>query len=69
YWPTPWLCSPHLQTAFLHFFGRPPIIEYQRQIFLTPDGETIALDWYINKVSKGPAKLSTPFSGNEATPI
>eukprot|EP00250_Pteridium_aquilinum_P035334 c915_g1_i1 orf=464-2509(-) len=45
YWPTPWLCSPHLQTAFLHFFGRSPQFEYHRQLCRTPDGGTIALDW------------------------
>eukprot|EP00249_Psilotum_nudum_P015337 c25272_g2_i2 orf=241-2298(-) len=45
YTATPWLCSPHLQTAFLHFFGRPPHVEYCRQLVCTPDGGTIALDW------------------------
>lgn len=45
YWPTPWLCSPHVQTAFLHFFGRPPQFEYHRQLCRAPDGGTIALDW------------------------
>jgi len=33
---TPWLCSPHLQTAFLQFFGRAPACSYRRwQIQLT----------------------------------
>ncbi|CAM6125529.1 unnamed protein product [Calypogeia fissa] len=45
YWPTPWLCSPHLQTLFLHFIGRSPPVEYQRQLYITSDGGTIALDW------------------------
>ncbi|MCD7466345.1 hypothetical protein HAX54_002955 [Datura stramonium] len=45
---TPWLCSPHLQTAFLQFFGRAPVCNYRRQIFHTSDGGTIALDWLRN---------------------
>ncbi|XP_016539026.2 embryogenesis-associated protein EMB8 isoform X1 [Capsicum annuum] len=42
---TPWLCSPHLQTAFLQFFGRAPVCNYRRQIFHLSDGGNIALDW------------------------
>ncbi|XP_055816327.1 embryogenesis-associated protein EMB8 isoform X2 [Solanum dulcamara] len=45
---TPWLCSPHLQTAFLQFFGRAPACNYRRQIFQLSDGGTIALDWLRN---------------------
>ncbi|BBN17002.1 uncharacterized protein MPTK1_7g11160 [Marchantia polymorpha subsp. ruderalis] len=45
YCPTPWLASPHLQTLFLHFFGRSPRINYEREMYITPDGGTIALDW------------------------
>ncbi|XP_042421172.1 phospholipase ABHD3-like isoform X1 [Zingiber officinale] len=47
YVPTPWLPSPHLQTAFLHFYGRPPNVSYRRQLFCTHDGGTIALDWLL----------------------
>ncbi|KAI5073813.1 hypothetical protein GOP47_0011826 [Adiantum capillus-veneris] len=49
YSPTPWLCSSHLQTAFLHFFGRPPQFEYHRKLCRTSDGGTIALDWLFPK--------------------
>ncbi|KHN00815.1 Embryogenesis-associated protein EMB8 [Glycine soja] len=45
YFATPWLCSPHLQTLFLNYFGRPPPLKYTKQLFSTADGETIALDW------------------------
>ncbi|XP_027773880.1 embryogenesis-associated protein EMB8-like isoform X1 [Solanum pennellii] len=45
---TPWLCSPHLQTAFLQFFGRAPACKYRRQIFQLSDGGIIALDWLRN---------------------
>ncbi|XP_016539020.2 embryogenesis-associated protein EMB8 isoform X2 [Capsicum annuum] len=45
YSSTPWLCSPHLQTAFVHFFGRAPVCNYRRQIFHISDGGNIALDW------------------------
>lgn len=30
YLATPWLSSPHLQTVFLNFFGRPPLFKYRR---------------------------------------
>ncbi|KAI3917237.1 hypothetical protein MKX01_000014, partial [Papaver californicum] len=29
YLVTPWLSSPHIQTAFLNFFGRPPVFSYK----------------------------------------
>ncbi|KAG9443963.1 hypothetical protein H6P81_015303 [Aristolochia fimbriata] len=51
---TPWLSSPHLQTAFLTLFGRTPRFGYRRQIFHVPDGGTIALDWVgFSDVSRG----------------
>ncbi|XP_016457909.1 embryogenesis-associated protein EMB8-like isoform X1 [Nicotiana tabacum] len=55
YLSTPWLCSPHIQTAFLQFFGRAPVCNYRRQIFRTSDGGTIALDWLTNADVKKPA--------------
>lgn len=45
YMSTPWLSSPHLQTTFLRFFGRPPVFDYRREIFNTDDGGIVALDW------------------------
>ncbi|XP_039059712.1 uncharacterized protein LOC120203500 [Hibiscus syriacus] len=45
YLVTPWLSSPHLQTAFLSFHGRPPPVTYRRRLFRAFDGVTIALDW------------------------
>lgn len=48
YLSTPWLCSPHLQTVFLSFLGKAPTFSYKRQIFLTSDGGTIALDWLMS---------------------
>jgi len=81
YLATPWLSSPHLQTVFLNFFGRPPFFKYRRssppfflqflcvwlgywirsfnpsayyvlssfrQLFTTPDGGTVALDWLMS---------------------
>ncbi|KAK6121345.1 hypothetical protein DH2020_044917 [Rehmannia glutinosa] len=53
YLSTPWLCSPHLQTVFLQYFGNPPVVNYRRQILTTSDGGTLALDWVKNaKVKK-----------------
>ncbi|CAN0880647.1 Embryogenesis-associated protein EMB8 [Linum grandiflorum] len=48
YLPTVWLCSPHLQTAFVSFFGNPPRFAYKRVLFYTSDGGTIALDWLLH---------------------
>ncbi|GFQ04524.1 embryogenesis-associated protein emb8 [Phtheirospermum japonicum] len=48
YLSTPWLCSPHLQTVFLYYFGNSPAVKYRRQIFMTSDGGTLALDWVTN---------------------
>ncbi|KAM1030391.1 hypothetical protein TB1_033610 [Malus domestica] len=48
YLATPWLSSPHFQTVFLSFFGRPPAFSYRREIFHLSDGGTIALDWLRN---------------------
>lgn len=45
YLATPWLSSPHVQTAFLNFHGRPPAIDYTRELFHASDGGTFALDW------------------------
>ncbi|KAL4385536.1 hypothetical protein GQ457_15G016480 [Hibiscus cannabinus] len=45
YSATPWLSSPHLQTAFLSLFGKAPPVSYRRELFLALDGGTIALDW------------------------
>ncbi|ESW15659.1 hypothetical protein PHAVU_007G091100 [Phaseolus vulgaris] len=48
YFATPWLCSPNLQTLFLNYFGRPPLVKYARELFRTADGGTIALDWVFS---------------------
>ncbi|XP_074579102.1 embryogenesis-associated protein EMB8-like isoform X2 [Curcuma longa] len=47
YLASPWLSSPHLQTVFLNFFGRPPSVVYRRKLFSLHDGETVALDWLL----------------------
>ncbi|XP_073128447.1 embryogenesis-associated protein EMB8-like isoform X2 [Henckelia pumila] len=54
YLSTPWLCSPHLQTLFIHYLGNPPLVNYRRQLFITSDGGTIALDWVTNPEVKKP---------------
>ncbi|CAI5494794.1 unnamed protein product [Closterium sp. Naga37s-1] len=45
FWPTPWLCSPHLQTTFVHFLAPTPDVPYIRHVVRTPDGGTLGLDW------------------------
>ncbi|XP_027364071.1 embryogenesis-associated protein EMB8 [Abrus precatorius] len=70
YVATPWLSSPHLQTVFLNFFGRPPLFKYRRQLFSTPDGGTIALDWLTSSdVSGGALHMDRVDSKDESTPI
>ncbi|GAU15921.1 hypothetical protein TSUD_41440 [Trifolium subterraneum] len=66
---TPWLSSPHLQTVFLNFFGNPPIFKYKRQLFNTPDGGTIALDWVMNSVVSENDVNVDDVNKDESTPI
>ncbi|KAK9743321.1 hypothetical protein RND81_03G232000 [Saponaria officinalis] len=65
---TPWLASPHLQTAFLNFFGRPPVFSYRRQIFRAPDGGTLALDWLLSS-DGGAAFVENKILRHDTTPI
>ncbi|CAK9870129.1 unnamed protein product [Sphagnum jensenii] len=51
YYTTLWLSSPHLQTCFLYFNGRPPPIKYDRQLYITADSGTIALDWVMSPLA------------------
>ncbi|KAL2324741.1 hypothetical protein Fmac_023799 [Flemingia macrophylla] len=70
YFPTPWLCSPHLQTLFLNYFATPPPFKYTRQLFRTADGETIALDWLSSSDVSGDApQVDDVTSEDESTPI
>ncbi|GMJ00631.1 hypothetical protein like AT5G49950 [Hibiscus trionum] len=69
YSATPWLSSPHLQTAFLSLFGNAPPVTYTRQLFLTLDGGTIALDWLTySHVAEGSSRLIDN-SAADKTPI
>ncbi|KAF5190606.1 embryogenesis-associated protein EMB8, partial [Thalictrum thalictroides] len=70
YLVTPWLASPHLQTSFLNFLGRPPKFTYKRQLFITPDGGTIAFDWLMpSDVNRGSSYRSNVISKEDTTPI
>ncbi|XP_004496351.1 embryogenesis-associated protein EMB8-like [Cicer arietinum] len=67
---TPWLSSPHLQTVFLNFFGNPPVFKYKRQLFTTPDGGTLALDWVTSSdVSGNALNVDNVVTKDESTPI
>ncbi|KAJ6693594.1 hypothetical protein OIU85_004377 [Salix viminalis] len=74
---TPWISSPHFQTAFLQFCGRSPGFSYRRQLFHTSDGGTIALDWLMNADVSGGAfhingaslPMNNSISQDETTPI
>ncbi|KAI3675939.1 hypothetical protein L1987_85535 [Smallanthus sonchifolius] len=48
YMSTPWLCSPHLQTILLHLLVKTHNFRYERELFITSDGGTIALDWLMS---------------------
>ncbi|KAE8683394.1 protein SCARECROW-like [Hibiscus syriacus] len=70
YLATPWLSSPHFQTAFLNFFGNPPAFSYRRQLFHTSDGGTIALDWLTSSdVSRGVCETNNAISKDDTTPL
>ncbi|WCJ44112.1 alpha/beta-Hydrolases superfamily protein [Euphorbia peplus] len=70
YFATPWLASPHIQTCFLNFFGRPPVFAYKRQIYYASDGGTIALDWLTHSdVSGGAPGMNNIISKDDKTPI
>ncbi|GMN51955.1 hypothetical protein TIFTF001_021101 [Ficus carica] len=70
YLATPWLSSPHIQTVFLNFFGRPPVFSYKRKIFHTSDGGTIALDWLTKfDVVDGGFHMNNVISRDDTTPI
>ncbi|GMJ02186.1 hypothetical protein like AT1G34340 [Hibiscus trionum] len=70
YLATPWLSSPHFQTAFLNFFGNPPSFSYRRQLFHASDGGTIALDWLTSSdVSRGTCETSNTISKDDTTPL
>ncbi|RAL44270.1 hypothetical protein DM860_015630 [Cuscuta australis] len=70
YLTTPWLSSPHLQTSFINFFGRPPVFTYRRQIFNASDGGTFALDWVLKSDVSGTATdKNITISKDDTTPI
>ncbi|XP_021300122.1 embryogenesis-associated protein EMB8 isoform X2 [Herrania umbratica] len=67
YLATPWLSSPHFQTAFLNFFGNPPVFSYNRQLFHASDGGTIALDWLTSSdVPRSTFEMNNAISTNDA---
>ncbi|KAL0360123.1 UNVERIFIED_CONTAM: Embryogenesis-associated protein [Sesamum radiatum] len=70
YLATPWLSSPHFQTSFVNFFGRPPVFTYRRQMFHASDGGTFALDWLMHSdVSEAAFQNNHAMSKDDATPI
>ncbi|EXB57388.1 hypothetical protein L484_016441 [Morus notabilis] len=70
YLATPWLSSPHIQTVFLNFFGRPPAFSYKRELFHASDGGTIALDWLTKyDVADGGFHMNNSISRDDTTPI
>ncbi|CAL9242915.1 unnamed protein product [Arabidopsis halleri] len=71
YFPTFWLSSPHLQTAFLSLFGKSPPFSYKRILYEATDGGTIALDWLMHSdVVEGISQVvNDSTSGTDRTPI
>ncbi|KAK6114770.1 hypothetical protein DH2020_007039 [Rehmannia glutinosa] len=70
YLATPWLSSPHFQTSFVNFFGRPPVFTYRRQMFHASDGGMFALDWLLHSdVSGVAAQNNHAIAKDDTTPI
>ncbi|KAI4352845.1 hypothetical protein L6164_007058 [Bauhinia variegata] len=70
YLATPWLSSPHIQTCFLNFFGRPPVFNYTRRLFGTSDGGTLALDWLLSSdVLDGAPHTDNAIPKDDSTPL
>ncbi|KAM7507641.1 hypothetical protein LguiA_018094 [Lonicera macranthoides] len=70
YLATPWLASPHIQTTFLNFFGRPPVFSYRRKLFHASDGGTFALDWLMSSDVLGDSVYkNNVLSRSDTTPI
>ncbi|KAL8486010.1 hypothetical protein ACS0TY_028063 [Phlomoides rotata] len=70
YLATPWLSSPHFQTSFINFFGRPPMFTYRRKMFHTSDGGMFALDWLFHSDVAGIAVPNDhALAKDDATPI
>ncbi|XP_010442473.1 PREDICTED: phospholipase ABHD3 [Camelina sativa] len=71
YFPTFWLSSPHLQTAFLSLFGKSPHFSYKRILYQATDGGTIALDWlmYSDVVEGISQVVNASNTGTDRTPI
>ncbi|KAL8059817.1 hypothetical protein ABFX02_03G111300 [Erythranthe guttata] len=70
YLVTPWLSSPHIQTSFLNFFGRPPLFTYRRQMFHASDGGMFALDWLMHSdVSGADIQNNHTIAKDDTTPI
>ncbi|KAK3028252.1 hypothetical protein RJ639_037586 [Escallonia herrerae] len=70
YLATPWLYSPHLQTAFLSLYAKSPVFSYERQLFHTSDGGTIALDWLIgSKGVEADFEVNAGVNNDDNTPI
>ncbi|KAJ4823036.1 hypothetical protein Tsubulata_012353 [Turnera subulata] len=70
YWATPWVSSPHLMTCFLRFLGKSPDCTYTREIFRTPEGGTLALDWLLSSnVSGAGSQGNNKISKDDTTRI
>ncbi|XP_051123773.1 embryogenesis-associated protein EMB8 [Andrographis paniculata] len=69
YLATPWLSSPHFQTSFINFFGRPPAFTYRRQMFHASDGGTFALDWLLHSDVSGAGVQNHTIAKDDTTPI
>ncbi|KAI8532078.1 hypothetical protein RHMOL_Rhmol11G0185400 [Rhododendron molle] len=70
YLTTPWLSSPHIQTAFLSLFDWRPAFHYRRQLFHLSDGGTIALDWLMSSnVPEASLQSKDTITKDDKTPI
>eukprot|EP00002_Diphylleia_rotans_P010984 TRINITY_DN2178_c0_g1_i2.p1 TRINITY_DN2178_c0_g1~~TRINITY_DN2178_c0_g1_i2.p1 ORF type:complete len:447 (-),score=64.44 TRINITY_DN2178_c0_g1_i2:668-2008(-) len=70
YYPTPWTCVPflegHIHTILSGKWKAAPHIDYNREVFKTPDGGTVSVDWA--SIPEPIRETSLPTAGSASDP-
>lgn len=60
YHPPRWLRGAHLETIYPALFLKLPPPEYRREIWVTPDGDEIAIDWLADSLGDDTSGADKP---------